>query len=289
MKSSTIQSSFSKKLKINRPALRYFGGKWRIAPWIVSNFPTHVSYVEPFCGAASVLLQKTPSKLETINDKDLEVVNFFSVLRNNTDQLIREIELTPYSRYEYWNAYKPTDDPVESARRYYIRSWFGRGGMRKESGGWRFLVTNARGGSVVDDWRRIGHLRLIVERLQMVQIENDDAFTIIERYDTPDTLFYVDPPYLFSTRGKRWKAAYKYELSDADHSRLAELLNQVSGMVVLSGYQSNLYNELYKGWICKSKTDRKENLKTSTECLWISPSARDHQPSLFGSFNSGAA
>lgn len=283
MINSTIQTSPSKKLKITRPALRYFGGKWRIAPWIVSHFPTHVSYVEPFCGAASVLLQKPPSVLETINDKDLEVVNFFSVLRNHTDRLIREIELTPYSRYEYWNAYNHSDDPVESARRYYIRSWFGRGGMRKESGGWRFMVTNSRGGSVVDDWRRIGHLRLIVERLQMVQIENDDAFTIIERYDTPNTLFYVDPPYLFSTRGKRWKAAYKYELSDADHIHLAEVLNQVKGMVVLSGYQSPLYRELYKGWIYKTKSSRKGDLTPSTECLWISPSATGHQPNLFSS------
>ena len=282
-------SPLQKKLKIIRPALRYFGGKWRIASWIVSNFPTHVSYVEPFCGAASVLLQKPPSKLETINDKDLEVVNFFTMLRTYPDRLIREIELTPYSRYEYWNAYQQTNDPIESARRYYVRSWFGRGGTRKESGGWRFMVTDSRGGSVVDDWRRIGHLKLIVERLQMVQIENDDAFTIIERYDTPNTLFYVDPPYLFSSRSSRWNTAYKYELSDDDHVRLAEVLNRVKGMVVISGYQSTLYSELYNGWICKTKKDRKENLKSSIECLWISPITRCNQPSLFASIEGGQA
>lgn len=276
-----MKSVIRPKGRITRPALRYFGGKWRIAPWIISNFPIHTSYVEPFCGAASVLLQKAPAKIETINDKDGDVINFFSVLRSHPDELIRLLELTPYSRLEYWNSYQPTDDPIEKARRYYVRSWFGRGGMRKESGGWRFMVTNARGGSVVDDWRRINHLRPIVERLQMVQIENDDALTIIKRYDTPETLFYIDPPYLFSTRSVRWRAAYKYELTDAQHHELAHVLNHVKGMVILSGYYSPIYERLYDGWLMKTKVDRKENLKPSVECLWISPSAQRRQPSLF--------
>lgn len=257
-----------------RPALRYFGGKWRIAPWIISYFPEHVSYVEPFCGAASVLLRKTPSKLETINDKDGEIVNFFGVLRTYPEQLIKAIELTPYSRSEYWNAYEPADDPIEQARRYYVRSWFGRGGMRKESGGWRFLKTNARGGSVVDDWRRIGHLRQVVERLQAVQIENDDALTIIKRYDTPNTLFYADPPYVFSTRSERWKTAYRYEMTDEEHCQLAEVLNRVKGMVILSGYQSALYENLYPGWKIVSKSTWKGNLKEALETLWINPAVQ---------------
>lgn len=143
------------------------------------------------------------------------------------------------------------------------------------------MVTDARGGSVVDDWRRINHLHQIVERLQMVQIENDDALTIIKRYDTPDTLFYVDPPYIFSTRSASWRAAYKYELTDDQHHELAHVLNRIKGMVILSGYHSSIYEQLYEGWLMKTKVDRKENLKPSVECLWISPSAQKHQPGLF--------
>jgi len=262
-----------------RPALLYFGGKWRIAPWIVSHFPEHVSYVEPFCGAASVLLRKTPSKLETINDKDGEVVNFFKVLRTYPEQLIRAIELTPYSRSEYWNAYMPADDPIEQARRYYVRSWFGRGGMRKESGGWRFRKTDSRGGSFVD-WSQISHLRQVVERLRAVQIENDDALTIIKKYDTQNTLFYVDPPYIISTRSEQ-KIAYRHEMTNEEHCQLAEVLNSVKGMVILSGYKSELYEKLYPGWKTVSKVSRKINSKEALETLWISPLAQLKQPALW--------
>ena len=213
------------------------------------------------------------------------IPNFFNVLRNCTDELIRAIELTPYSRYEYWNSYQCTDDPVEKARRYYVRSWFGRGGMRSESGGWRFMVTNSRGGSVVDDWRRIGHLRQIVERLQMVQIENDDAFNIIKRYDTPDTLFYIDPPYVHSSRSERWKRAYSHEMANSQHRELSELLRGIDGMVILSGYPSRLYDELYDGWTVRHRIDRKENLGRSIECLWISPNVKINQPNLFEKVN----
>jgi DNA adenine methylase len=259
---------------ILRPALRYFGGKWRIAPWIISHFPAHISYVEPYCGAASVLLRKPPAEIETINDLDGDVVCFFKTLREHSEALIRTIELTPYSRAEYANAYLPTEDPIERARRYYVRSWFGRGGMRKESGGgWRFMVTDSRGGSVVDDWRRIGHLRQIVERLQMVQVENGEALDIIKRYDTPNTLFYVDPPYVMQCRSERWQRAYFHEMTDMDHELLANCLQAVKGMVIISGYPSELYDRLYAGWKCETKADRKENLKASVECLWISPNA----------------
>lgn len=259
---------------VKRPALRYFGGKWRIAPWIISHFPAHTSYVEPFCGASSVLLRKKPAEIETINDKDGELINFFRVLRTQPGELIRVIELTPYARQEYKLAYEPTDDALESARRYYVRSWFGRGGMRKECGGWRYLVTDARGGSVVDDWRNIEHLREVVERLEMVQIECDDAINVVKRFDTPQTLFYIDPPYVLSSRSARWQKAYRFEMTNEEHIQLAKVLNAVQGMVVISGYPSALYDELYQNWRLETKKSRKENLSESLECLWINQAAQ---------------
>jgi DNA adenine methylase len=272
-------------LPTSRPALRYFGGKWRIAPWIISHFPDHVSYVEPYSGGASVLLRKAPAKLETINDIDGDVVSFFKVLREWPDKLIRAIELTPYSRLEYKNAQEKTYDPIERARRYYIRSWFGRGGMRKQTAGWRYMVTDSIGGSVVDDWRRIGHLRQIVERLQTVQIENDDALKVIKRFDTPNTLFYVDPPYVFSSRSDRWHKAYTFEMDDEEHEWLSKALHQVQGMVIISGYDSELYDYLYSDWKFDTKKDLKESLKVSTEKIWMNANVynRISQKSLFDS------
>ena len=136
-----------------RPALRYYGGKWRLAPWIISHFPPHICYVEPFCGAASVFLRKPPAEFEVINDLDGEVVNFFRVLRDRTDELIRAIVATPYSRAEYDEAWQTVEEPLERARRYYIRAWQGWGGGKgSRPSGWRYQLSNNRGKSVIMDW-----------------------------------------------------------------------------------------------------------------------------------------
>lgn len=259
---------------IPRPALRYHGGKWRLASWILSCFPPHVCYVEPFGGGGSVLLQKQPSFVEVYNDLSGDVVNFFRVLRERGDELRRAIELTPYARAEFLAAQEPTDDPLEAARRFYVWSWQGRGRAGvQEPGGWRFIATAARGTTVTGDWNNTAHLAEIVSRLKLVQIECGEAETVIQRYDTPDTLFYVDPPYVASTRGARWgNSAYTHEMTDDDHERLAGLLHTVRGMVILSGYPSDLYNRLYADWRAIHRRQATDNgTKEAVEVLWLSP------------------
>lgn len=261
--------------KIRRPALRYFGAKFRLAKWIISHFPAHDVYAEPFAGSGAVLLRKQPSPLEVYNDADEEVVNFFRVMREQPADLIRAIRLTPFSRTEWEQAYEPTDDPIEQARRLYVRAWqaFGSSGLRRNGTGWRSEKTTLRGKRIIDDWNETNHLWAIAERLGQVQIESGDALEVIRRYDKPETLFYCDPPYLAQTRQR--KRGYIHEMaSPEEHEALADCLNSIEGMAALSGYPSSLYVELFedRGWKCVSKSSRTMAPGTSKrECLWLSP------------------
>lgn len=257
-----------------RPALRWHGGKFSLAPWIISHFPPHTCYCEPFGGGASVLLRKPPAKIDVYNDLFGDAVNFFRVLRERPAELLAAIDLTPYSRAEFMAAQKRSDDPLEAARRFYVWSWQGRGRAGvKEPGGWRFMSRDTRGKTPVDDWTNNEHLWSVVKRLRHVQIESDDALAVVRRYDTSDTLFYVDPPYVQSERGDRWKtAAYALEYSDDDHAQLAGVLNDVQGYVALSGYNSQIYNDLYSSWQRVEKDAATDNMhRNTTECLWLSP------------------
>ena len=267
-------------MKLTRPALRYYGGKFRLAPWIIGFFPEHECYVEPFGGAASVMLTKAPSTREVYNDADEDVVTFFRVLRERYAEFLRVIELTPFSRQEFRLAHEPCADDLERARRFYIRSWQGVGGgpRANNSTGWRFEKNAKRGKSTVQDWTNVGHLRLVCERLRQVQIECDDALSVIRRYDSPTTLFYCDPPYLGETRGMRWREkGYQHEMTESDHRQLAEVLCGIQGLAILSGYPSALYAELFPGWRMVTKRSRINSLHNScamkTEALYLSPRA----------------
>jgi DNA adenine methylase len=273
-----------------RPALRYYGGKWKIGPWIIRHFPEHYCYVEPFGGAASVLMRKAPSRIEVYNDLAGDVVNFFRVLRHWPRELIRAIELTPFSREEFELSMQPVEEPLERARRLHVRCWQGRGRAGvMEPGGWRFAYRASRSQTPADDWNNNGHLWDIAERLKRVQIENRDALEVIGRYDGEDTLFYCDPPYVQSERCKRWASeGYLYEMDDAGHRELGELLHQVRGYVVLSGYPSELYDELYGDWVLKEKAAVVDGGRVGgrevSECVWLSPrtsGALDRQLRLF--------
>ncbi|MEA3225802.1 MAG: DNA adenine methylase [Planctomycetota bacterium] len=260
-----------------RPLLRYFGGKWRIAPWIISHFPVHRIYVEPFGGAASVLLRKPRSRNEIYNDMDGELVNLFRVARDNGDELSRLVSLTPVARDEFDLSYQPTDDPIEQARRTVIRSFmaFGSSGQRKSRTG--FGATSRRG-----KWTNYHHnLIAIIERLQNVIIENKPAIDIMLQQDSPQTLHYVDPPYVPETRTI---GVYRHEMTKEDHNNLADVLHNLKGMVVLSGYRSNLYDLLYSDWERVEKTTyaegRRQGTRQRTECLWLSPNCQN-KPTLF--------
>ena len=179
----------------DRPVLRYYGGKWRLAPWILRHFPPHEVYVEPFGGSAAVLLQKPESPLEVWNDLGLEVYNFFAVLRDEAlcARLVRALEFTPWHREEFERCYaglgEPQDDPVERARRFFVVSWQGVGAPPS----WRHVL-HARYHDVPSHTWSFDHLLAASRRLRRVQLEHRDALEVMGRYDSPDTLFYLDPP-----------------------------------------------------------------------------------------------
>jgi DNA adenine methylase len=266
---------------LSGPPVRYFGGKWKIGDWIIEKFPPHCTYVEPFCGAANILFKKHPSRMEIINDLNSNIITFFDMLRSRPDDLLRAIDLTPYSREEHKRAHEEVplqhkDRELEVARRFYIRSRQSFGsGEGEYSTGWRYQKTDTRGGaSVTAEWNRFDHLRAAAQRLKAVQIECDNALKCIERFDTPETLFYVDPPYLFETRYSN-EERYAHEMTNQDHRQLAALLRNVEGMVLISGYKSALYDELYGDWRCISKSTTTNGNNEAEEYLWISPRADD--------------
>lgn len=268
--------------RVRRPALRYHGGKWKIAPWIIGFFPPHTCYVEPYGGAAGVLLRKPPSFIEVYNDLSRDVVNFFKVLRERPAELISAVELTPYSREEYRRSHKRADDELEAARRFYVRSWQGRGRAGvQDPGGWRYMKRDSRSQTPVDDWNNC-QLWPIVERMKQVQLECCPALGLIERYDEPGTLFYCDPPYLQETRSNRWgTGAYEHEMTEEDHCTLAETLQGIEGMAIVSGYESGLYDELYAGWRRAEHRSQTDNGGSRVECIWISPQADARRLPLF--------
>jgi len=267
-------------MSVTRPVLRYHGGKFRLAPWIVSFFPHHHVYVEPFGGAASVLLHKARSKSEVYNDVHDEVVNVFRVLRDPAmaARLARLIELTPFARAEFVASYEQTDDLVEQARRTVIRSFMGFGSgaaFSRHATGFR---TGARGGrhagAATDLISWPDEVPAFVERLRGVSIESQDALYLMARTDGPSTLFYVDPPYPLSTRGNARGVRQKYarELTDDDHRRLAGVLHDLQGMVVLSGYPCDLYDcELFAGWERFERQAMADGARKRTEVVWLNP------------------
>ena len=270
-----------------RPALRYFGGKSRIAPWIISHFPPHTTYVELFGGAASVLLNKPRSTIEVYNDLNSRVVSFFRVLRTQPHELLRLLQLTPYSREEYQLAQVVSPDPLEDARRLVIISGQGnRGAGCIDAGGWRWMKNDSRIRTPAHDWIRMDHLLSIAERMQQVQIEHDDAAAVARRYDSPHALFYVDPPYLPETRNIRWTGDnYTHDMTAAQHEELSQVLHSLQGYVVLSGYHHPLYDHLYHDWTIRQHSvtlhARRSHGKKATEVLWLSPNANRYQLSFF--------
>lgn len=254
-----------------RPVLRWHGGKWLLAPWIIEHFPEHEAYVEPFGGGASVLLRKPVSRLEIYNDLDGEVVNLFRVLRSNPEDLCESVRLTPFAREEFTEAYEKADDSLERARRMLIRSHmgFGSNAVHRRSG---FRAAGLRAGVLpVHNWSDMPDvIRDVGERFRSVVIENKDAMKVMASNDGASVLHYVDPPYVFATRGDKGKD-YAHEMSDDEHSDLLTFLKGLSGMVVLSGYQSEMYDGILKGWHRVEKAALADGARERTEVLWINP------------------
>lgn len=279
--------------KLSRPVLRWHGGKWRLASWIIGNFPEHRVYVEPFGGGGSVLLRKPRAYSEVYNDLDGEAVNLFRVLRGpRAGELVSALALTPFSRDEFFASYEPSDDPVEQARRLVVRSFMGFGSDGHNPNvrtGFR-AAANRSHTVPAHDWANYpSALKAAVERLRGVVIENKPGVEVMRQQDTPDTLHYVDPPYLPETRSNKSRKsgdkyhAYAHEMSTADHVELLETLRELKGMVVLSGYPAPLYDYALADWRRVECAALSDGAKPRTEVLWISPNAARVQTGLFGS------
>jgi len=260
---------------VTRPVLRYPGGKYKLAKWIISHFPQHDFYVEPYGGAGSVLMQKSRAQGEIINDLDGDVVNVFRVLRDpeQAKELERLIRLTPFAYEEYKSAYGPCDQPIERARRTIFRSFasIGSDGISRRNSGFRGLKNNGTSVTAAQEWSRYPDaIQAFVSRLQNVLIEQRPALHLLKLYDRNETLFYIDPPYLMSTRSKS-SVLYANEMTEQDHIELSATLHNVKGMVVLSGYPSALYDQLYADWRKSLKSTTAQNGKGRVECLYLSP------------------
>lgn len=261
-----------------RPILRYHGGKWLLAEWLQGYFPAHRTYVEPYGGAASVLIRKPRVRSEIYNDLDDEVVNVFQVLRDTAaaNQLAALLELTPYARKEFELAYEPTENPIERARRTIMRSFMGFGSASFNSGhatGFRVYAGGSRGRMAEADWCTYPpQVQAFAERLRGVIIESRPAIDVIQRHDAPDTLLYVDPPYPLTTRGSvnGVRQKYRHEMAEADHIELAKILHGLQGMVVLSGYPCELYDEiLYPDWQRHERSTMADGGNPRTEVVWL--------------------
>jgi DNA adenine methylase len=249
-----------------------------IAPWIISFIPKHLTYVEPYGGGASVLLRKGRSHEEIYNDLDSDIVNLFRVARDNGEELKHMIDYTPYSRDEYLLSYKPTNYPIEQARRTIVRSFMGRSpigatGKISQEGN---LATGFRsssqgcGKTPAKVWASYADaFKGVIERLKGVVIENREALDVIDQHDSESTFFYIDPPYLFSTRDAG--TDYRFEMTDEEHISLAKKLHEIKGSVIVSGYHSDLYNDLYHGWLVKEKATYSDSAKSKSriEVLWM--------------------
>lgn len=265
---------------INSPVIRYHGGKFRLAPWVLQHFPPHTCYVESFGGAAGVLMQKERSYAEVYNDLDGDIVNLFRVFQaeQSRNALTELLVLTPYSREEFELAWEPTENQVERARRTIIRAQmgFGSAGATKGITGFR-IDTKRKYGTAQSLWTKYPEqIAVIGQRLAGVLIENRPAIEVIKAHDDLGTLHYVDPPYMHGTRYKNAVSGryYRYEMTDADHRDLISTLLEAKGMVALSGYDSEIYRELLTGWSMTSTSARisaGRGTSSRQECLWLNP------------------
>lgn len=263
---------------IKSPIIRY-GGKFALRKWIISHFPKHSTYVEPFGGAAHVLLAKPMAKCEVYNDLDDTIVNFWRVIRDaeSAELLCQMLEMTPYSRSEFLacrNSIRNLDlSNIERARIFCVLN---KQSFAAKGRDWGYNTD----GHSVKNWLSMPiTIRQIASRIRGVTIENKDACSVIKAFDTPSTLHYCDPPYMENVRKK--ENCYTHEMSDAEHVKLLQTILSVSGMVVISGYNNELYNSMLlpAGWTVKTKSvnsasagGRNKGESARIECLWLSPS-----------------
>lgn len=256
-----------------------------MADWIISHFPPHTTYLDPFFGSGAVFFKKPRSPIETINDIDNNVTNLFRVIRDNPEELARLVRFTPWSRCEYKQSYQMTGNPLEDARRFLVRMWMAIGAKSSDITGWRNNIKGINGNlnkwnyGLTEEILKVTD-RLITDGKNIVQIESRPALEVIKRHNQANVLIYADPPYPLSTRSKR---IYAYELTDDDHIELLGILDEHLGPVLISGYVCQLYDERLSHWTRKTINAHTEGGREREEILWLNPVAARNldQLSLF--------
>lgn len=246
--------------------LKYPGGKWRISEWILSFFPEHKVYCEPFFGSGALFFNKKPCYIETINDIDGDIINLFRVCRDFPEELARAINMTPFSREEFLLCYEKSDDLIERARRTLVRyhQSFGTSNSMKNS--WR-NVQAFNGPRCATMWNYLPDAIIsCCERLKQAQIENIDGVELIKRYNDSNTLIYCDPPYLPQLRKKNM---YLCEMDEQKHIELITALKNSNSMIILSGYDNEIYNDLLSDWLTAEKATTAQFGKSRTEKIWM--------------------
>src|ERR1700743_2597977 len=272
--------------ELSRPALRYHGGKWMLAPWVISHFPAHRTYTEVYGGAASVLLRKPRAYAEVWNDLDSDLVAVFRTLQAPAaaDRLRELLMLTPFAREEFELAYQPTDDPSEPARRMILRSFMGFGSDAHNAAlrtGFR-ADSNKSGTTPSHDWVNYPDvIPFFTARLAGVVIEHRPALQVLLKADRADALHYLDPPYMPQTRSKKSRKrgekyhVYTHEMTVDDHVEMLEAARELVGMVVISGYPTPLYDEKLRGWHRAERKSLADGARPRVEVIWTNPQCHD--------------
>jgi DNA adenine methylase len=266
--------SNNKKKKL--VAFNYFGGKYNFLEQLYEYFPDHFHFVDVFCGSMAVTLNKLPSKMDTANDINGDVINFFKVLREHPMDLLYNLELTPTSRQEYKNCF-PINSPgisdVERARRFFVRcrQSFQGTGIEKSTGFNACIATSEKSLSknVSKFLSSVYRLPAVIEKLRTIQIESLDYSVLLEKYDRSDTFFYCDPPY--ELRMRNYKKWYSNEFLDNDHFKMADILKNIKGKAMVSGYDSPMYHNLFSGWnfIKLKPLGHSMKINPQQECIWM--------------------
>ncbi len=259
-------------VSMSNAVIKYPGAKWGVAPWVISHFPEHRSYLEPFFGSGAVLFTKSRSAIETVGDIDGEIVNLFEWIKTDPERLAHEIYFTPYARAEYdraWAEQYTEKDSFKRAVNFYIRMMQGHGFRTTgEKVGWKNDVQGREAAYAAKSWCKTPEIIMeAAERLRGVQIENRPAVELIRRFNYPNVLIYADPPYLLSTRQRRKQ--YRHEMTDDDHVELLEALKAHKGPAIISGYDSDLYNRELKGWYKDGRTSFTQTASRRKEIIWM--------------------
>jgi DNA adenine methylase len=267
-----------------RQILKYPGSKWNIASQLAELIPEHHSYVEPYAGSMALLFTKPPSDIETVNDLDSDVTNLFRCIQKDSERLARLVMTTPFSREEYDRQFEIPQgaviiDSYERAAGFLVRCWQGHG--FRTNGykvGWKNDVQGRERMYALWNWYRLPEWIIeITERLRTVQIENRPALEVIKRFNYDNVFMYLDPPYLLGTRTAK---QYMYEMTDADHEELLKTILQSRAKIMISGYESEMYNDYLNGWNKQQFRCCSEYGASRMEIIWMNYK-KDYQMNIF--------